>query len=346
MRLPGMVGKLLAPEGASGGDAGSGTSAGAAPSPASSTSSAESSPSGSSSTPSGAAASAPESSQSPGSGTTSSPSTSPTPDPGDTHDVFAGFGGDYAEQPQPQPQPTPAPPPQPPAQPAEPQPQPAPPAPPVAAQSPEAVAPAAAPPAQQSQLPPPGPGEPARIAEVMRQSENDLITAVAAQEFKLAPEVAEAFGPELAPHVERLMATVWVRTTANMLNHLAQSVPAMISQHMAVTRAHTESMGEFYTQFPQLREHEKDVLQTIKVYRGLNPQASRSDAMKAVGTMVMALKGITHQAPSTSQPQPAVPAAQRTNGRSQPFVPAIGSPSGPPAATTQRGEWDGMGDSF
>lgn len=304
-------------------------------------------------TPSGAAPSSPSAPAS----TPSTPDLSPTPppDPGSdaastagadssfgfmfddaNEDPLEGLGLPATKTPTPvtaTPEPAPAQP----AKPATASPEPAKPSP----------SPAPAPTEPTSPAPAPNldPYDPGALARHLAENEEQAVQYAAENLFKLSPKDVEDLESDVVGTIPRLLGRALVASQRNFLLQLSQLVPTMIQRQGAVAQAHTQAEGEFFTRWPDIGKV-KDAKVTIGdkqvaisdlvkqyavVYRQMHPQASRSDAIEAVGPMVMmAAKIVPDVVPAVAsqvRPSPMAP----TNGRPPqptPFVPAGPSAGG------------------
>lgn len=324
-----------------------------APGASSSAPSGGSEPSTSGATPS----SAPSSSSSPAPTTPSAtPSAEPqaTPDAGDGADssfefMFSPEGGDPTNilgdlglsppEPKPQePKPTQPPSAEPP-KPAATAPEPAAPAPTATPAPTEATSPTAA---TQPNLDPFDPGQ---LAQHLEQNQEQVVQYVADNLFKLSDKDVEALESDVVGTIPKLLARSFVAAQQNLLMQMSRIIPNMIQRHGEVTKQHNEAVNEFYTRWPDIGKAKDQrvaigdkqvavadlVKQYATVYRQMHPQASRQDAIEAVGPMVMMAAKLVPSAAAPQSPAQRPSPMAPTGASGRPPQPSPFTPAGPSA---------------
>lgn len=197
------------------------------------------------------------------------------------------------------------------------------------------------------------PYDPGTLAAHLAQNEEQVVQHVADNLFKLSDKDVEELESNTVGAIPKLLARSFVAAQKNFLMQLATLVPRMVQAHGEVTKRHSEAEGEFYSRWPDLKKDQAItmagkpttignlVMSYAAVFRQMNPQASRKDAIEAVGPMVMMAAGVTPSVPGqTQQPQAQTSPMAPTNGARQPqpspFVPA--GPSAAGAVPTTRPE--------
>lgn len=206
---------------------------------------------------------------------------------------------------------------------------PAPPVPAAAAAQPTAAQPTAqpgSPPAADASQPSPagepqGAQAPASLLDQMSQHREALIGEIAAKQFAMTKEEADALEVDLHGTVPKLLARVYYDSVTATLAHIQRTVPQIVQQQVNLMRAADEAENAFYGMFPGLdrAKHAADVNQFAQAFR-TNPNITQKDLFSMVGAAVMAKHGLTMTAQAAAQP---------SNGRSPPartstpaFVPA------------------------
>lgn len=198
-----------------------------------------------------------------------------------------------------------------------------------------ALAPAALPPAGPTPGQPPAP-EPTQTLEQAVEARtkwrNDTIEALAKGHYNLSEaQVEEIQGsPEIT--IPKLMARVYLDATEAATMGVMSHLPQVITQTMARMQEAQQAEDDFYKAWPTLDKgkHGDAVMQLATAYRQLNPNASKDDFTKFVGSQAIVALGLT-VVPAVPAPVP-VPAAPGA----PPFRPLAGSaPATRPLAPQQ-----------
>lgn len=182
--------------------------------------------------------------------------------------------------------------------------------------------------APQEQAPPLSPADPARIAEAMAANEPALLAAIAA-EYALSPEDVEAMSDDPVKFLPVMASRVHMKVAQNFMKQMQTVVPAMMKNFLEQRDKVEKNSNAFYDKWKDhgvdRTKHGEIVNNVARVWRQLNPQATREQMIEAVGPIVI------------QQAQIAKPMAQVPTSRpvSLPFVPGgPGSASSPPAPTS------------
>ena len=194
-----------------------------------------------------------------------------------------------------------------------------------AGEVPPATPPAAKPPVEAAP-PSQSPSAPRTARDEMQQAVNDFkgnfneLSNWAAQElFSLSPEESDALDTDVRSAIPKLMGRVYTQAIMAATNIALNFTPRMISEGFASQSAATarsnEAKNAFYKEYPELNEatHGAAFNQWAKMFRQMNPKASRADAIKFVGNALLTQFGI--QRAVKAPPQGGVP-------RTPPFQPA------------------------
>lgn len=192
------------------------------------------------------------------------------------------------------------------------------PAAPVAA--PAAAAPVA-PAAPAAPVPPVGLPQPAPAPEVQPQQtmeqavearkkwRTDTIDALAKGHYNLSPELVEEIQATPEVTIPKLMARVYLDAAEAATLGVMENLPRVIASTMQNMRDAEAAETDFYKAWPALdrTKHHTAVMQLATAYRQLNPNTSKDDFIKFVGSQAIVALGLTHAAPPAAAP--AIPAA-------------------------------------
>jgi len=174
---------------------------------------------------------------------------------------------------------------------------------------PEPAAPQATPQAPTDELP--SPSQPSEIAAYMQKHAEALTEVLVQKHFNLSLEEAEALEAEPAKMVPKLLAKSFIASQTAMLNHLTRVIPAMIQAQQAVSKARDESVNQFYSRWKDTgmdqAKHDATVQRLARMYRQMNPDASRAQMIEDVGLMVIAAEKLNGAAKPASAGNGASP---------------------------------------
>lgn len=130
--------------------------------------------------------------------------------------------------------------------------------------------------------------------------------------YKLSPADAEAIQLNPEEVLPRILAGVHMNVQGQMMQQVQQMMNQVVPQIIAQKQQSEEVENGFYSKWPKLKQHQKEVNNFAGVWRQMNPQASFEDAVENVGKHVMialgyGLDGTAQQEPVRSNlpPQPA-----------------------------------------
>lgn len=154
-------------------------------------------------------------------------------------------------------------------------------------------------------------------AEQLSQHKDAIVGALAAERFALTKEDADALEVNPAEAIPRIAARVYYEATTTMLNHLANTVPKIIHEHMQLMTRHNDAEQAFYGKYPTLSKdaHARDIAQFAQVFRATNPQLEHEALLGMVAAAVMAKHGLAAAPAKANGVKP--PAAKQAA-----FVPA------------------------
>lgn len=214
------------------------------------------------------------------------------------------------------------------------------PAAPVAPAAPAAPTPPT-PPAQPATPPPPA----VSPEEAARQQAEVQGKVVGALTERYRGFITEELVNDLAVSPEKvlpgLLAQVAYDAVSSMVGIMQQQVPQVVQETTTRTAAQAAAAKEFFGVNHDLGkpEYQPVINEAARMYRALNPNATRADAIKGVGKLVRAQLGLPEPtAAPAATPTPATPPSTRSAA----FVPvAAGGASRPAPARggPQKNEW-------
>lgn len=147
------------------------------------------------------------------------------------------------------------------------------------------------------------------------QSYTDTFTEEDIQEFQEAPSKA------LGKMAARLHADV----AQNILGLVSSTLPAMILSVTQARTAHQQQQDVFFTENPDLKEHEATVMTMAQLLRAQNPQMPADQFKPLLAAATRAAKGLATTPPA--------PAKKPATIKAPAFQPAAPSGRAPQAAT-------------
>lgn len=242
-----------------------------------------------------------------------------------------------------------------------PSPQPAPAPAPVVAQpqtpTPQGQAPAPAP-TPQAVAPQPGPTpqvvDPfAQMANEIAKSEEQFITALAGQNYKISSEDHEAYLAGDTAKLSVLAARIHVGAVRSVMQTVSAYLPMVVNALVESGRENDKREARFWDMNKHLdpAKHRSLLPKVFQTYNGLNPGVDEETRFKAVGILVAQLHGIPLQVASPPPGQQLGAPAVRTPGKvvRQVEAPAF-SPAGgggaPPVGGVPNGGPKGAWDNF
>jgi hypothetical protein len=132
--------------------------------------------------------------------------------------------------------------------------------------------------------------------------------------FAVSDELALELEADYAKAVPKLLANVYMQSTATAVDYIQKLVPAMIERHLHQSNIARATEEEFFGKFKSLnrKAHGADIVTLGKAFTSANPKITREQLFDLVGAAVMVKHGIVPgaAAPSTVQaPTGFVPAS-------------------------------------
>lgn len=155
---------------------------------------------------------------------------------------------------------------------------------------------------------PPAPAlTPEQIAEMEKKFDEQLIA-----HFAINDDDTLALQTEPEKVLPRMAAKLYKDTIATVMQQIHSQIPAMLQNYAQASTREMQAQQEFFTAWPELKEHSQQVLQMGVMYRQVNPKASPQEAVQRIGEMTMAALGLKRAAvsepPALSQPPSFRPA--------------------------------------
>lgn len=197
------------------------------------------------------------------------------------------------------------------------------------------------PPAQPATPPPPAvsPEEAARqqaevqgkVVGALTERYRGFITEELVNDLAVSPEKV----------LPQLLAQVAYDAVSSMVGIMQQQVPQVVQETTTRTNAQAQAAKEFFGVNHDLvkPEYQPVINEAAKMYRALNPNATRAEAIKGVGKLVRAQLGL---AEPTATPPAATPTPPPPSTRSAAFVPVAAGGASRPAPSKggpQKNEW-------
>ena len=195
------------------------------------------------------------------------------------------------------------------------------------AAQPAASAPAPGAPSAGSPTPAPvaGPTPEAQLA-TYKANREAYVKELSSNRYRITDDVAATLAAEPEKHLPALLAQVHMNAYEDAMREVLRILPALVPQFIQGHSVSQNAEKAFFTAFPGLSGHTKDVAETAALVRSRNPGITTEQLITQVGTIVSTIKGVP--LPSAT-PLPAAPAAVART----PFAPASpGGPAGSPTA--------------
>lgn len=151
------------------------------------------------------------------------------------------------------------------------------------------------------------------------QHRDAMLDALAAGDFALTKEEAEALELDVVKALPRLGAKVYYQAVKTTLNHIQNHVPRIIQQYLAADTRRRETEDAFYGANKALdkTKHHGDVVAFATAFRAANPNMTQADLWSMAASAVMAKHGLS-AAPTGNGGAPPAPRPSATPS----FVPA------------------------
>jgi hypothetical protein len=169
-----------------------------------------------------------------------------------------------------------------------------------------------------------------------------LEASLAAHQFAMSKEEAEAFESDPVGTLPKIAARAYVTTMQASINVMAKMIPAMIQRYQQVTQVASSLEDKFYSKWGDIKrdQHGEIVQKAATIYRQMNPKATPDRMIEELGPIVMAMAKIQ---PSPQMQQTQLQPQSQPPRRVQAFVPAGGSPPTGMPQMPMASEWEALG---
>lgn len=136
--------------------------------------------------------------------------------------------------------------------------------------------------------------------------------------YAMSDDEASAFAADVKTELPKVLAKVHYTAVESATVAMLSMLPKVIENFQKRQTAVTQSANDFFTRWPSLKPHVKQVAEVAKIWRAQHPDASRKDFIEGVG------KYVTAMLPPTRESLPPPRTAGSTSGapRVQQQVPA------------------------
>ena len=175
--------------------------------------------------------------------------------------------------------------------------------------------------------------------EIQRQTQEARTAAMAelTKRYALSEDQRDQILTDPDKLLPEMMGRVYMDVYDGVLRAMGNILPQQFRQMSQAEVVRKEAEDAFFGAHPTLRGHENDIMRIGQVYNQLNPQATREQWIREVGTQAKVMLRL----PLDGQPleQQSEPPAARTEPPPKPAAPgAPGSRSS--AASKPKGMWD------
>ena len=178
---------------------------------------------------------------------------------------------------------------------------------------------------------------PQGLVQQLAQHREAVLSALAADRFKLSPTEVTALDTDAVGAIPGIMARVYYEAMQSTLLQMQALVPKLVQQVIDVQRSHDEAEKGFYDKFPALTRGKvhNDVLSMAAMFRTMNPRITRDELFALVGAAVAAKHGVNLATPLA-------------NGGRPPQAPFVPAQSGAHVKVIPEVEnaWAGLGKDF
>lgn len=182
-----------------------------------------------------------------------------------------------------------------------------------------------------------------KVAEDFAKWEGERV-ATLSKTYGFDEETAQRLQTEPELVLPQVAAKLHMEVLKEAVTIMQRMIPQMVPQVVQSQHADTQAAKDFFDANPDLKGYDQQVVLAGKMFRQMNPKATRAQAIKSIGDLVRSSLGLpalaqNPTAPTANAPAPSAPARQ------QPFKPAKaggGGSGGKPAADPEKDFWAGM----
>lgn len=167
---------------------------------------------------------------------------------------------------------------------------------------------------------------------------------LAEHHYKLTEKDVEELNENPAAYIPKAMSRVYLDCISASFQQFVNYLPRMVHQVLEVREATSKQENEFFTAWPDLKEHKETVLRLGAAYRQSNPAASMQDFINEVGAQSMVALRLVPQGQANGAT--AAAAAAEAASKAKGFKPATGTPAGAPAKQPPANPFEQMAKEF
>lgn len=168
---------------------------------------------------------------------------------------------------------------------------------------------------------------------------------LAEHHYKLTEQDVNELNENPAAYIPKAMSRVYLDCISASFQQFVNYLPRMVHQVLEVREATSKQENEFFTAWPDLKEHKETVLRLGAAYRQSNPAASMQDFINEVGAQSMVALRLVPQGQGNGAAAAAAAAAEAAS-KAKGFKPATGTPAGAPAKQPPTNPFEQMAKEF
>lgn len=159
--------------------------------------------------------------------------------------------------------------------------------------------------------------DPAALQAAYKEFFDKGVENLSEQVYKLDEETAELLDTEPSKVIPKLAATLHMQVVASALGQMAQMMPAIMATTQERMSSAKATEDRFFGEYPELKGHNKEVMQIASAFRQLNPKATYDQiAPQIAAAAKVQLKLFDTPAPAKPPaPKPVIPTAAATASR-------------------------------
>lgn len=154
------------------------------------------------------------------------------------------------------------------------------------------------------------------------------------RKLSLSPEEAakvDELGAKPSEYLPSILARVYTGVFQDAVRSVMNQIPSQFEQVMAQRKAAEENENVFFTRWPELKGKDKEVIESIRTIKAVNPQIDKQTLIERAGALTMLNLGLT---PAAAPASPgAAPPAPAPLPPPRPAMPGSGAPGGGMART-------------
>lgn len=182
---------------------------------------------------------------------------------------------------------------------------------------------------------------PKSFTELIDEGRGRIIDTLSSTKFALSQEEKDGLESGDSAVVPKMLSRVYVEAVRATSEIIEQALPNMVIQALAAREAQTSADTEFYSAHADLAPYRKDVLDTARVLRQLNPTMPKEQFVQQLVATVRVAKGLTGQPAAAPAAATPAPTARPSHAPVVSSVPSM-SPAPQPGAANDWGDIDAL----